>query len=246
MDSRASEHGHAGKPYEVNGNFVLTDEAPGPRQNNPNILCGRYKDWRIKSGGNPEGEVVTEFSVQTINVRVVKESGEYEDSPGQNLEKEVGRYDSVVHFSHQSGWLAHFAVVDFPKSGKVMGRFIWWGETSPAPLDKLQTSGNMEIKVSGDKWISPIRAMKQGTNKPYPTLHQVTPDELDALVGGSFEDFLSKFGNFRIGRYGDLNPGAGNNLKNGRGLESEAGNVDLIAALIAVTRPVALVKQFSV
>ena len=246
MDSRATEHGYAGKPDEIDGNFFSTNESYGACRCHPVILCGRFKGWRIKLGASAEGNNVTEFSVQTINVRVVKESGEYEDSPGQNLEKEVGTYDSVVHFSHQSGWLAHFAVVDFPKSGKVMGRFIWWGETSPAPLDKLKTSGNMEIKVSGDKWISPIRAMKQGTNKPYPTLHQITPDELDALVGGNFEDFLGKFGNFRIGRYGDLNPGAGNNLKNGRGLESEAGNVDLIAALIAVTRPVALVKQLSV
>lgn len=189
---------------------------------------------------------MTEFSVQTINVRVLPESGEYEDSPGQNVEKEIGHYESLIHFSHQSGWLAHFAVVNFPRAGKLMGRFVWWGETSPAPLNKLNTSGNMEIKQVGDSWISPIRAMKQGSNKPYPTLHQVTIDDLDLLVGESFEGFLGRFGTFRIGRYGDMNPGAGNNLKNGRGLASPAGNVDLIAALIAVTRPVALIKQLAV
>jgi hypothetical protein len=192
-----------------------------------------------------EANVMVEFSVQTINVKVVQESGEYEDSPGQNLDRETGYYDSIIHFSHQSGWLAHFAVVNFPQAEKLMGRFVWWGEVSPAPLDKLNTSGNMEIKVVGDRWISPIRAMKQGTSKPYPTLHQATIEELDTLVGQSFEDFLSQFGHYRIGRYGDMNPGAGNNLKNGRGLESPAGNVGLIAALIAVTRPVALVKQLS-
>ena len=188
---------------------------------------------------------MTEFNVQTINVKVLPEPGEYEDSPGQNLEKEIGYYDSVVHFSHQSGWLAHFAVVNFPRAGKLMGRFLWWGETTPPPLDKLNTSGNMEIKVVKDSWISPIRAMKQGKNKPYPTLHQVTEEELDGLVGESFRDFLSSFGSFRIGRYGAMNPGAGNNLKNGRGLASPAGNVDIIAALIAVTRPVALLKKLA-
>lgn len=199
----------------------------------------------IEQTSELEANVMTEFSVQTIDVKVVPESGEYEDSPGQNLERETGYYDSIIHFSHQSGWLAHFAVVNFPQAQKLMGRFVWWGEVSPAPLDKLNTSGNMEIKVVGDRWISPIRAMKQGTNKPYPTLHQATMEELDTLAGQSFEEFLSQFGQYKIGRYGDMNPGAGNNLKNGRGLESPAGNVDLIAALIAVTRPVALVKQLS-
>lgn len=185
---------------------------------------------------------MSEFTIDPITVKIAKESGTYKASPGQKFEVEVGTYLETALMSHPSGWLAYFAVVSFPQAEKLMGRFVLNAGNDAPPLDKLKTSGNLDIQLKDGQWVCTIRAMRQPPGKQWPTLHQITREELDALSGKNFEVWMSGFGNVSIGRYGDLNPGAGKNTMNGLGMSLDEGNFDAIAAMVAVTRPVALVK----
>ena len=185
---------------------------------------------------------MNEFTIDPISVEIGPELGKYEASPGQNFPVEVGTYSEAARMTHPSGWIAYFAVVTFPKAQKVMGRFVLNAGNDAPPLDKLKTSGNLDIQQQDGQWICTIRAMRHPPGKQWATLHQVTKDELDGLVSGDFNELMSRFGEVSIERYGDLNPGAGRNTMNGLGMRVAAGNFPAIAAMVAVTRPVALVK----
>lgn len=185
---------------------------------------------------------MNEFTVDAISVAFTHESGPYKASPGQNFEVEVGNYSRTARMSHPSGWVSHFAVVHFPEAQKLMGRFVVNAGNDAPPLDKLKTSGNLDIQSKDGQWVCTIRAMRQPEGKQWPTLHQITLEELDALVGQDFATWMASFGGVSIQRYGDLNPGAGKNTKNGLGMSVEEGNLEAIAAMVAVTRPLALVK----
>lgn len=185
---------------------------------------------------------MTTFSIQTIDAEIIPESRKVDVAPGQGFDKEEGHYSHRVRFSHLSGWLADFAVVNFPQANKTMGLFIWTGGQTAPPLDRLDRAGNIEVLPRGDHWVCALRVMRQPPGKPRASLHQVSLPELDQLVGGDFSSFVNQFGHTEIARYGDLNPDAGRNVVNGLGLRTTSGNVAVIAAAVAVTRPVALLK----
>ena len=181
------------------------------------------------------------YTLHTITVDVRAESGGFHSAPAHNTEPETGTYDSIVRFSSADGWVGDFAVVHFPVADITMGRFIWTGGVVAAPYDRLNTAGNISVKTVDDRWLVPVRAMRLG-GKAYPTLNRITEDELDTLTASSFRDLLARFGDFELGRYGDFLPSAGKQIVNGLGLTMDQGNTALLGAMIAVTRPVALVK----
>jgi hypothetical protein len=181
------------------------------------------------------------YTLHTITVDVRTESGVFQSAPAHNTEPETGTYDTIVRFSSADGWVGDFAVVHFPVADITMGRFIWTGGVIAAPYDRLTTAGNISVKTVDDRWLVPVRAMRPG-GKPYPTLNRISEEELDTLTGFNFRDLLARFGDFELGRYGDFLPSAGKQVVNGLGLTMEKGNTALLGAMIAVTRPVALVK----
>ena len=183
----------------------------------------------------------TNYTLGSISVDFVAQSGVFDSSPAHNTEPETGTYDSIVRFSSADGWVGDFAVVHFPVADITMGRFIWTGGVVAAPYDRLTTAGNISVKTVDDRWLVPVRAMRLG-GKAYPTLNRISEEELDTLTGSSFRDLLARFGDFELGRYGDFLPSAGKQIVNGLGLTMDQGNTALLGAMIAVTRPVALVK----
>ena len=96
---------------------------------------------------------------------------------------------------------------------------------------------------TGGRWITPLRAMKIA-GKPWATLNRVSEEELDQLTGASFLDFVSGLGDVEVGRYGDFVPNAGKTVVNGLGIAVPAGQIAPLVGMIAVTRPIALVKRF--
>lgn len=184
---------------------------------------------------------MADYTIHTITVDLRPEPGVFHSAPAHNTDAETGHYDSVVRFTSADGWVGDFAVVHFPVADITMGRFIWTGGVVAAPYDRLNTAGNISVKTVDDRWLVPVRAMRFG-GKSYPTLNRITEEELDALTGSSFRDFLRHFGDFELGRYGDFLPSAGKQIVNGLGLRMEKGNTALLGAMIAVTRPVALVR----
>ena len=185
------------------------------------------------------------YTIETITLEV-KELGPGEgtffSAPSHTAEPEMGTYDAAVQFTTADGWVGDFAVVRFPKAGLLMGRFVWTGGVIAAPYDRLNTAGNTTVKEEGGKWLVPVKAMRK-KGKDYPTLNRVTEEELDSLAGRSFRSLLGEFGAFELERHGDLDPSAGKTIINGLGLRMDAGNNALLGAMIAVTRPLALVRD---
>lgn len=182
-----------------------------------------------------------QFSIQNISVEVRNEEGNFFASPAHGAEPEAGHYDAVVRFTTNDGWVGDFAAVSFPHAGMLMGRFIWTGGAISAPYDRLNTAGNTSIKEVGGHWIIPVKAMRKG-GKDYPTLNRVSEEELDSLVGGSIRAVLQPLGEFELERLGDLDSTAGKQIANGLGFRIPVGNHELLGAMIATTRPLALVK----
>lgn len=181
------------------------------------------------------------FTVGTIAAEVSTKQGPFFGSASQASESEMGTYEASVRFTTADGWVGDFAVVRFPIADMLMGRFVWTGGAVAAPYDRLNTAGNTTVKAIDAHWIVPVKAMRI-KGKDYATLNRVTEKELDGLVDGSFRDLLGQFGAFDLERHGDLDPSAGRQIMNGLGLRMEAGNHALLGAMIAATRPLALVR----
>ena len=189
--------------------------------------------------------MVKQFVIDSISVDITAENGRFEAAPGQNFPVELGTYSETARMTHASGWIAFFAVVKFPQAEKLMGRFVLDAGAEAPPLDRLKTAGNLDVQEQDGRWVCTIRAMRQPRGKQWATLHQVTLEELDVLAGTNFELLIGEFGVTTVGRYGDLNPRAGKNTMNGLGMQVEKGNFGAIAAMVAVTRPLALLKGLS-
>ena len=181
------------------------------------------------------------FNVGTISAEVREAGGVYHGAASRAAEPEVGLYDASVLMTAADGWVGEFAVVHFPIAGMLMGRFVFTGGAVAAPYDRLNTAGSTTVKELNGKWIVPVKVMRKN-GRDYPTLNRVNENELDGLVEGSFRDILGQFGDFALKRHGDIDPTAGKQIINGLGLQMDAGNNALLGAMIAVTRPLALVR----
>lgn len=183
---------------------------------------------------------MTTFDLGPIHVSTRVERGIFDPSPGKSERSEIGTFDAIVSYSHSSGWKSDFSVVNYPQEIRSMGLFTWSTGQVP-PFDRLDSAGKLSVLDNGESWICAVRALRKKT-KPWPILAQVTEEELDSLLVGSFKALMQSLGVAEIGRYGDMVENPGKNAMNGLGLITTRGNIDVIAAMVGVTRPLALVK----
>lgn len=184
------------------------------------------------------------FAIGVVTVTVHDKEVSIEDSPSRGADVEEGTARNPATFETIDGWRGNFGFFEFPHAGAIIGKFYWHREPLVPPYDRLQNAGSTTVTQVGNQWVCPVRAM-QIKNKPWPTLNRLAIEELDLLVGGSFEELMTSFGEATIDTVGALNPNAGKNIANGLGISVPAGAVNPLLAMIAVTRPLALVKKLS-
>jgi len=186
--------------------------------------------------------VTNAFAIGVVTVTVHDKEVSIEDSPSRGADVEEGTAHNPATFETMDGWLGNFGFFEFPKAGVIIGKFHWHRPPLVSPYDRLQNAGSTTVTRVGDRWVCPVRAMKI-KGKPWPTLCSVTEEELDSLVGGSFEELVNSIGDVTMDTFGSLNPNAGKNVANALGLSVPAGAVEPLLAMIAVTRPLALIKK---
>lgn len=183
------------------------------------------------------------FAVGAISVEVHKEPVSILDKPDRDAEEQPGIAANPASFSTLDGWLGRFGFFAFEGRATLTGKFYWHKTPLLSPYDRLERAGTISVVNSGGNWVAPLRALKV-VAKPYPTLHRVAEEDLDHLAGSSFVEFVSSLGAVEVERYGDLVPDAGPRVANGLGIAVPAGQVVPLMGMIAVTRPLALVKRF--
>lgn len=186
---------------------------------------------------------MTSFTVGSISVEVESKPVTITDTPVQGAEEQEGIARNPAVFTSLDGWLGRFGVFEYENLDKLMGKFYWHKQPVDPPYSRLVRAGAVSVVNEGGRWIAPLRAMKK-VGKDYPTLNRVSDEDLDYLAGQDFREFVAGFGDVEIKRYGDLVQNAGKQVANGLGIAVPAGQVGPLIAMIAVTRPLALVKRF--
>jgi len=186
--------------------------------------------------------MTTLFTIGVVTVTVNDARVSIRDIPARGMPEEEATAAQPAIFETVDGWMGHFGFFEFPSAGVIVGKFHWHREPLVAPYDRLKNAGSTTVTRVGDRWVCPVRAMKI-KGKPWPTLCSVTEEELDSLVGGSFEELVNSIGDVTMDTFGSLNPNAGKNVANALGLSVPAGAVEPLLAMIAVTRPLALIKK---
>jgi len=190
-----------------------------------------------------EGHFMTSFTVGPLKVEIQADSVNIMDTPVRGAEEQRGTAKNPAFFSTIDGWLGHFGFFEFEQLDKPIGKFYWHKEPVLPPYNRLVRAGTISVVDDGGRWVAPLRALKKGA-KDFPALHRVTFEDLDFLAGQGFEDFIHSLGEVEFGRYGDLVPSAGKQVADGLGISVPAGHVAPLMGMIAVTRPLALLRRF--
>ena len=186
---------------------------------------------------------MTSFTIGPISVEIQSMPVSIIDKPPRGAEEQTGIAANPAFFSTLDGWRGRFGFFAFAGMDKLTGKFYWHKDPVLPPYDRLERAGTISVVTEGGRWVTTLRALKK-VAKDYPNLHRVTEEELDDLAGMSFSAFVSSLGEAEIGRYGDLVANAGKQVANGLGIAVPAGQVGPLIGMIAVTRPLALLKRF--
>jgi hypothetical protein len=186
---------------------------------------------------------MTSFTVGPISVDIQSEPVSIMDKPVRGAEEQAGIAANPAFFSTLDGWRGRFGFFAFEGMDKLTGKFYWHKDPVLPPYDRLERAGTISVVNEGGKWVTTLRALKK-VDKDHPNLRRVTEEDLDYLAGSGFIEFVSSLGQVEIGQYGDLVTNAGKQVANGLGIAVPAGQVGPLMGMIAVTRPLALVKRF--
>jgi len=187
--------------------------------------------------------MVQTVTVGAVSAEIASDPVSITDVPVRGAEEQQGSAQNPVAFGWADLWLGRFGFFEYPKAEVIIGKFYWHREPVDEPFDRLEHAGSVSVVAMGGRWIMPLRVMKIA-GKPWSTLNRVSEEELDLLTGASFLDFVSGLGDVEVGRYGDFVPNAGKTVVNGLGIAVPAGEIAPLVGMIAVTRPIALIKRF--
>lgn len=154
----------------------------------------------------------------------------------------------------QTGNLTTFRVTSSDELNLMVGLIEWEnGEPEVVPIDlitglmkhrELANRGRMSIRHSHDgKWLVILSVMKYSPAKQYFTLHGGVLEDLDALLGHSFEDFLLDSGALRFGTRGDIDEDK-SRTANQLAVVIEPGDIETLAIAYTVTRPLAVINDY--
>lgn len=154
----------------------------------------------------------------------------------------------------QSGVLRSFRVTSSDELNLICG-LIEWAHSNPevTPIDllsglgkhdNLRNRGRMILGINHEgNWIATIRALKYNPAKKYFTLHGVTEEELDGILGHSVRDFLLELGALQFGKKAEINGDLGRNT-NQLAMVVAPGDIIPLAGMYTLTRALAVIKDF--
>ena len=182
---------------------------------------------------------MTVFEVGSVRVEINGVTSSFKDKPARDSEEQIGQA-ALAELSTPDGFVGTLGVITWP-GGTVDVRLVDFAQGG-VEYERMKGAGTMNLKVSGDKWVIRVRALKKN-GKDWPTLNRVSWVDMDWLLGADAQTFLKDHGALRFADYGDLTQ-AGPAQRGDLGMEVAAGNVDAIAALYAITRVLAIMKSF--
>lgn len=184
------------------------------------------------------------LTIGVVSVTIYDDPVTIKDVPSRGKPAEDATAAQPASFETVDGWLGRFGFFEYPEEGTIVGKFYWHRDPLSPPYDRLKNAGSVSVVTVGDLWVVPLRAMMIN-GKDWATLNRVNDLELDALAGGSFRDLVASLGDTTVGMYSDMVPQAGKNVAAGLGMSVPAGHIAPLMGMIAVTRPLALVKKLS-
>jgi hypothetical protein len=189
-------------------------------------------------------EVEQSLTIGVVSVTIYDDPVTIKDVPGRGKPAEDATAAQPASFETIDGWLGRFGFFEYPEEGTIVGKFYWHKDPLSPPYDRLKNAGSVSVVTAGDRWVVPLRAMMIN-GKDWATLNRVNDLQLDAVAGGSFRDLVGSLGDTDVGLYGGMVPQAGKNVAGGLGMSVPAGHIAPLMGMIAVTRPIALVKKLS-
>jgi hypothetical protein len=189
-------------------------------------------------------EVAQSLTIGVVSVTIHDDSVTIKDAPSKGKPAEDAKAAQPATFETVDGWLGRFGFFEYPNEGTIVGKFYWHKDPLSPPYDRLKNAGSVSVVTAGDRWVVPLRAMMIN-GKDWATLNRVNDLQLDAVAGGSFRDLVGSLGDTDVALYGEMVPQAGKNVAGGLGMSVPAGHIAPLMGMIAVTRPLALVKKLS-
>lgn len=154
---------------------------------------------------------------------------------------------------------AHKFLITTEDKLKMVFAIVEWPDNKPDVIpikrlsglekyDRLEQAGRFSIFTDLpnllDSWAWEVRVMKFGEDSNRQNLHKTNLEELDRLLEtGNARDVLMSFGATRICLRGDVDPNAGNRASQLM-VVGESGNKDLVAASFAISRVLAVMKDY--
>lgn len=194
----------------------------------------------MRSNGAMDNETI---SVSKCEIEIFSEKKSYRGKPS-------GDRDG----GEQTGLLRNFRVTSSDKLNLMCGLIEWPNadpEITPIDLlsglgkhDNLRNRGRMTLTKNKDgNWVATLRALKYSPAKRYFTLHGVTEDELDEILGHSIRDFLLEVGALKFGKKSEIDGETGRNA-NQLAIVVAPGHLEPLAVAYTVTRALAVIKDF--
>lgn len=180
------------------------------------------------------------FHIGNVSVTEEGRKAPFMGKPSRDKDETSG--DALLaELETPDGFKGTIGVITWP-DGEVDVRLVDFSQGAEA-YERQKAAGTMSLKTIGDTWVLRVRALKIN-GREWPTLNRVSWQDLDWLAGCNAQELLSKHGALSFGLYGDLVPGAGSAQKADLGMSVKIGNIEAIAALYALTRTQAIMKNF--
>ncbi len=110
--------------------------------------------------------------------------------------------------------------------------------------ERLKSAGRMSVlKSRDDNWLVELTALRHSADKGRPTLSAPTFEELDQLASQDFSQLMLELGALRLGTRLEVDK-EDSRRKNYPAMVVSQGDIEPILAAFAVTRVLALVKDF--
>jgi hypothetical protein len=180
------------------------------------------------------------FSVGNVTVKEEGRVSTFTGKPTRNKDETVGDV-LLADLETPDGFKGTVGVISWPE-GEIDVRLVDFSQGAEA-YERQKIAGTMTIKAIGESWIIRVRALKIN-GRDWPTLNRVSWHDLDWLAGEDAQSLLKKHGATEFGLYGDLAPGAGAAHRADVGMKVPVAAIEPIAALYALTRTQAIMKNF--
>lgn len=183
---------------------------------------------------------MTAFHIGNVLVTEEGRTAPFKGKPSRDKDETTGKA-LLAELETPDGFKGTIGVITWP-DGEVDVRLVDFSQGAEA-YERQKAAGTMSLKIVGNTWVLRVRALKIN-GRDWPTLNRVTWQDLDWLAGGNAQELLTQHGALAFGLYGDLVPGAGAAQKADLGMSVTVGNIEAIAALYALTRTQAIMKNF--